>query len=291
MDLKTIYKPISYEVGQVEKEMKAQLEQICTDVTSSSCCQKFLVRVIHHIFNIPGKRLRPALVLLSARSANPHIQNMRPLIRLSVAVELIHTASLIHDDIIDESKTRRKQRTLNEKFDNKIAVLVGDILYSQFFSILANLPVDKSLHSKLLNIFCGITQKMCFGEIFEHKIKYSCGKASFNDYVRVIENKTACLMAASCQSGGLLSGADETTTNELKNYGLDLGVLYQIVDDYIDQDSILSGDIDLKAKAREVAEQAAGHLDALEETIYRKKLVELAEYVLEKSVDTPAVQV
>ena len=286
MELKEIFRPISEELSQVEGELKEQIKLI--GIKHSSENHKFVNRIISHLFNVPGKRLRPALVLLSAKAVNElQKSDIKQFVKLATAIELIHSASLIHDDVIDESKYRRHQLTLNKQFGNHIAVLVGDILYSQFFSVLTSIKTkNHKLYERLSQIFCDITKKMCFGEIFEYKIKKSRINPSFKEYLEVIENKTASLFSVSCQSGGMVNGADEKISTALANYGLYFGLSFQIVDDYMDGDSIFNSDISMIEKAKEYAERAKGEIKVLKERPIKKIFFNLCDYVTERVKET-----
>jgi octaprenyl-diphosphate synthase len=279
MELQEIYRPISNELYLVEEELGEQVKLIIMNQNLS--CKKYMKQIIRHIFNVPGKLLRPALVLLSAKAVNDLERgNTQEVIKLAAAVEFIHSASLIHDDIIDESVYRRHQLTLNKQFDNQIAVMVGDILYSQFFSILIGLRTENpKQRDRILNIFCETTKKMCFGEIEEHKIRKSGENPTLHEYLNVMENKTACLFATSCQTGSLINGADEEVSQALANYGLYLGLLFQIVDDFIDNDSIFSSDVSMIEKAEEYAMRAKSEIHLLKESGVKKTLLGIIDYV------------
>jgi geranylgeranyl pyrophosphate synthase len=256
MGLKDIYRPISKELALVEQEIQRQINLIADGQNLKN--KRFIERVLSYLFEVPGKLLRPALVLLSGRAVDDQSQpNIEELIKLATAVEFLHSASLIHDDIIDESEYRRHQLTLNKQFGNQIAVLVGDLFYSQFFSILINLnTASKAQHERLLRVFSSTTKRLCFGEIYEHKMRIDGEAASFGDYLEILENKTASLFSVSCMSGGLLYMAKEHVTSALANYGLYLGFAFQIVDDLLDNDSIFNSDTSIIKKAQEYAEMA-----------------------------------
>lgn len=283
MELKAIYQTVYEELQQLEKELKDQLIRINDFRNINPQDQKFIEKVTNHIFNIPGKRLRPLLVLLSGKAVNELLpKNYKPIIELATAVELLHSASLIHDDIIDESSYRRQQITLNKKFGNKIAVLVGDILYSQFFSILVNLPdIEYEVRGKLLQIFCNITRRMCFGEIQEEIVKECQYEPTLQLYTEILENKTASLMAVSCQSGAILAGGDEKHSRALGNYGLYLGLSYQIMDDYKDGDAVLKSNMGMIEKAKEYASSAKREIGFLKDSLFKEKLFELSDFVIE----------
>jgi Geranylgeranyl pyrophosphate synthase len=156
MNLKEIYQPISNELSQVEIELKNVVRNLGQGFSLANSKPKGLpYEIINHFFKVPGKRLRPALVLLSAKSVNCGLSTLdNGLIRLAAAVELIHNASLIHDDIIDNESFRRGQPSLNKQFGNQTAVLVGDMLYTHAFSLLFG-KVD----NRIINILLQCVEK------------------------------------------------------------------------------------------------------------------------------------
>lgn len=172
-----------------------------------------------------GKRLRPILTVLAASFyALPE----QMVVDMAVAAELIHLASLVHDDIIDNAPLRRGRRTINDVWGNQISVLTGDHLFASAFALLADLASPAVLR--------GMTQAirlMCEGEIEEILRAYQPDQTEA-DYFRCIEKKTAHLLAASCQSGALLADAPLDQLEALANYGLRLGCAFQIIDDILD---------------------------------------------------------
>ena len=283
MDLNLIYGPITEELALVEEELKRQLDLIT--LSQSPMHREFITSILGHLLKVPGKLLRPALVLLSGRAvSNIETGNNDQLIKLATAVEFVHTASLIHDDIIDGSNFRRHQVSLNKQFGNQIAVLVGDIFYAQFFSILVNLEIKNKVHrEKLLRVFCDTTKKLCFGEIYEHKIIKYGENPSLAEYLEVIENKTASLFSISCMGGGLLYGADEKVLTALEKYGLYLGLAFQIVDDQIDRDSIFDTEIDMIQKAKDYAGLAKDEIAIIPENPIKKRLLTIPDFVIERA--------
>ncbi|MCF6334267.1 MAG: polyprenyl synthetase family protein [Spirochaetales bacterium] len=164
------------------------------------------------------------------------------LVQLAAGIELLHTASLIHDDIIDEADIRRSQHSLNAEYGVKIAVLVGDILFAQFFSIVLNLSVDDwAMKTRLLSLFSNLTQAMCFGEVFQQKIFSLKRDADFSEYLTILEKKTALLMEASCRSGAMLCGGTESEIDTFSRFGLDFGYAFQLADDIADEDGVFHG--------------------------------------------------
>jgi geranylgeranyl pyrophosphate synthase len=283
MDLNSIYGPISKELSLVEEELKRQINIITS--SQSSVHQEFISPILGHLLKVPGKLLRPALVLLSGKAVNNlGTEKIDQLIKLATAVEFVHSASLIHDDIIDGSNTRRHQVSLNKQYGNQVAVLVGDIFYAQFFSILISLDIkNKDYREKLLRFFCDTTKRLCFGEIYEHKIIKNDENPTFEEYMEVIENKTASLFSISCMGGGLLYGADEEAVEALEKYGLFLGLAFQIVDDHIDRDSIFDTELDMIGKAKEYAGRAKNEIAVIPDTPVKKRLLTIPDFVIERS--------
>lgn len=178
-----------------------------------------------YIASAGGKRLRPILLLLAARLAG--YQGPRST-RLGCAVELLHTATLIHDDVVDQASLRRGRPSANAQWGNDASILVGDHLYSKSFSILVR-DNDRSVMETL----AWATVSMTEAEVFQLELKRN-GKATEQDYLRIITQKTASFISACCRIGGLLGQADAERVEALTRYGLDVGVAFQISDDALD---------------------------------------------------------
>ncbi len=267
MDLNKIYAPIKEELEKVEDRLRKNFP------TTNS----FLKKINEHLFQAKkqGKRIRPALVLFSSKiSSNSNagkLSNNPEVISLAVAIELIHTASLIHDDIIDNAIERHNQLTLHREYGSRTAILAGDILYAQAFNLLSEIGIPE-----IVQIMSEAVKRVCIGEIEETRKREallnsvsSTAKNAFRDvasekeYFSIIRNKTAVLMSACCEAGALLSWFTVPgSTNSLRpeasgqragqgqrsglgagngdeaanlgNYGLNFGLAYQIIDDYLD---------------------------------------------------------
>lgn len=193
-------------------------------------------RVLKYLLQTNGKMLRPRLVHLTA-SLHSHDEN--EVIDIAVAVELIHLASLIHDDIIDNSHTRRGRESLNSIWGNEVSVLTGDYLFATAF----NLINQHNLPSVMENITETI-QIMCSGEIKQLAMLYDYN-ISVEDYYDKTYRKTACLFASSCKIGALVAKLPHDKVSILEQYGLAIGYAYQIIDDILD----FSSDIELLGKA------------------------------------------
>jgi octaprenyl-diphosphate synthase len=171
-----------------------------------------------------GKRIRPMLLLLSAHALGYTGQGA---IRLGAVVEMVHTATLVHDDIIDGADTRRGRPSANTKWGNEKCVLAGDWLYMQAFKVALE---EKSL--RVLELLIGLTQQMVEGELLQIQ---KLGKAvSEAEYYDLIFRKTACLFAVSMRLGAVLAGSTEAQETSLADYGRAVGLAFQIVDDVLD---------------------------------------------------------
>ncbi|MEX2261977.1 MAG: polyprenyl synthetase family protein [Bryobacteraceae bacterium] len=172
-----------------------------------------------------GKRLRPSLLLLSAGLAGG---GGRSAVRLGAVVEIIHTATLVHDDVIDAAATRRGRASTNAQWGNQISVLAGDWLYMQAFQIALR---ERNFH--ILDLLIGLTQMMVEGELIQHE---RIGKVEVTeaDYMELVDRKTACLFSVCARLGAVVAGADTATEERLGDFGWNLGMAFQLVDDVLD---------------------------------------------------------
>ena len=174
-----------------------------------------------------GKRVRPALTILANYAVGGDGSRYNS-IRMATVMEFLHTATLVHDDIIDKADTRRKRPTVNALYGNETAVLMGDWLYmSAFETSLA----ERSL--PILDILTAVTRKMTEGELLQLTL---LGDAQITEaqYFDVLKRKTAYLFSASCEIGSILGGANEQQQTALRDYGLNLGTAFQLIDDQLD---------------------------------------------------------
>lgn len=182
-------------------------------------------QIADHIISAGGKRLRPMLTVLAGRACGvggaAHHQ-------LAAIIEFIHTSTLIHDDVVDESDLRRGRSTANALWGNAASVLVGDFLYSRSFQLMVELD-----SMAVMRVLADTTNRIAEGEVLQllHVRNPDTDEAA---YLRVIERKTAVLFAAATRLGALLAGADDATCEALHNYGLNLGYAFQIADDVLD---------------------------------------------------------
>ncbi|MBI1300753.1 MAG: polyprenyl synthetase family protein [Alphaproteobacteria bacterium] len=172
-----------------------------------------------------GKRIRPLLTLASTALFEGPIEKSYS---LAAAVEFIHTATLLHDDVVDESAERRGKKTANLVFGNQASVLVGDFLFSKSFQMMVE---AKSLD--VLRILSNASATIAQGEVLQLMTTNDI-KTTMDSYLEVIESKTAALFAASCEVGAVLSEQDEKTVAAMRAYGMTLGTAFQIIDDALD---------------------------------------------------------
>ena len=182
-------------------------------------------QVSEYIINSGGKRLRPALVLLSAGAMGYTGEQQY---ELAAVVEFIHTATLLHDDVVDESNLRRGRETANALFGNAASVLVGDFLYSRAFQMMVGVG-----QMRVMEVLSDATNIIAEGEVLQ---LMNCNNADISeaDYLRVIHYKTAKLFEAAVRLGGILGQADAVTEQALADYGMHLGTAFQLIDDVLD---------------------------------------------------------
>jgi len=215
MSTDIILEPLKDQMREVEERLNGDI----------SPTDKRLSDLVLHISRIKGKRFRPALLLLAGRCSGTLIPQH---IDLAVVVELIHTATLVHDDIIDEAVVRRHIETMNTKWGRKISILFGDYLFSRAYTILSALDSQMAtiIMSQTINI-------LCEGEMVQLLRCYDA-EVTESEYLSIIEKKTASLCAASCKLGAISSGANKKQTEALTNYGSKIGMAFQIIDDCLD---------------------------------------------------------
>ncbi len=229
-----------------------------------------------HLFDAGGKRIRPAIVLLVARAINHHESNgsseKKEITarhrRLAEITEMIHTASLVHDDVVDEADLRRNVPTVNSLFSNKVAVLAGDFLFAQSSWYLANLD-----NLEVVKLLSEVIRDFAEGEILQSISSFETD-VSLDAYLEKSYYKTASLVANSAKAASVLSGVSEDFANNFYEYGRNFGLAFQIVDDILDFNA--SADVLGKPVG---ADLASGNLTApviyaMEEKPYLKVLIE-----------------
>lgn len=215
MKIATALKYVNKDIQLVEKKIKSVTKAESSMIQSAS----------NHLLSAGGKRIRPIFVLLSSRFGS---ENQDKIIDVAVALELIHMASLVHDDVIDHAMVRRGKPTVNKQWDNGTAVYTGDYIFARTLELLKPFK-NHRLHSVLSNTI----HELCIGEIEQIRDKFKLDQNHFT-YFKRIKRKTALLIESSAQMGAIASGVDSEVENLLKDYGYNIGMSYQIMDDILD---------------------------------------------------------
>ena len=215
LQAQAFYRPIASQMVQVEQRLRDELRSR----------YKILEPVLQHGVMLGGKRLRPALVLLAGAASGPlH----RDHVTIAAVLEMVHTATLVHDDVLDKAQHRRHVPTVNALWDNSTSILLGDFLFSHSFFLAATLNSTAACQA-----IGRASRRVCEGELRQ---VLSAGDMLLDEatYLDLIEGKTAELTQVSCELGALFSGASEEQVRGLGEYGRCLGIAFQIADDYLD---------------------------------------------------------
>ncbi|MCW8860177.1 MAG: polyprenyl synthetase family protein [Deltaproteobacteria bacterium] len=209
-------------IALLKDEMQAVEQQFEKNLASDV---QLISQVGQYVLSSGGKRIRPMLLILCSRLCNyrgdKHIE-------LAGVVEFIHTATLLHDDVVDSASLRRGNRSANSVWGNQASVLVGDFLFAKSFSVMVG---SESL--KILKILSDTTTQLAEGEILQ--LINTCDlEVNESRYLQVVRDKTAILIAAACQVGGVLAGVDSDQEAALREFGLEIGTAFQLMDDALD---------------------------------------------------------
>lgn len=215
LPLATLYGPVAEDMILVEDLLESTKK---VEISA-------LKRMLDHALEARGKRLRPALVLLAGSFGDYTLNRLVP---LGAAIELLHTASLVHDDVVDGAASRRGRPTLNSLFDNAITVLLGDYLFANAAEMVTR---TGSIH--VTRLFALALMKMTSGELDQDAAAFDVGR-DIQHYLWRIGGKTAALFANATEGGASLAGCDEATVEALRSYGYSIGMAFQIVDDILD---------------------------------------------------------
>src|SRR5688572_12689518 len=208
----------------IAPQLAAVDRRFTQELSSDIACVNLLVK---HVSRFRGKMLRPMLVLLSGRAVNGG-ELTDAHVTIATVVEMVHMATLVHDDVLDEAELRRKGATINHLRGNEAAVLLGDYLISHSYHLCSSL--DSQLASRLI---AATTNRVCEGELLqvEHRNNVALDERT---YLEIITRKTASLCGTCCRLGAHFAGADEALVERLELYGLSLGTAFQIQDDILD---------------------------------------------------------
>ncbi|MBU8712157.1 polyprenyl synthetase family protein [Brevibacillus parabrevis] len=215
MNLVDIYFKMKKDVQYIEDELEKSIDTDVRELYQSST----------HLLKAGGKRIRPVFVLLGGKWGKYDVKVLK---HVAVPLELIHMASLVHDDVIDDADKRRGKDTVRMKWDNKVAMYAGDYIFARALAVASQLP-----NPKLHQILSRAIVEVCKGEI--EQVKYlNNWDQNFRTYLRRIKRKTALLIAISCQLGAVASGATEELVRKMYWYGYNVGMAFQITDDILD---------------------------------------------------------
>ncbi len=215
MKLKLMYSFLSSDLNVIEKELEETINAQAPLLRQASL----------HLLKAGGKRIRPVFVLLAGRFGDYDINVIK---NVAVTLELIHTASLVHDDVIDDAELRRGKQTIKAKWDNRIAMYTGDYIFARALELMTEIS-NPDAHKILSNTMV----ELCLGEIEQIKDKYRYDQ-NLRDYLRRIKRKTALLIAASCQLGAASTNVNEEIHKKLFQFGYFVGMSFQIIDDVLD---------------------------------------------------------
>lgn len=224
--LQTLYAPVATEMAQVEAIFRREMHHP----------HPYVDELVRYGCLLGGKRLRPALLLLTAKAAGRVTSEH---LTLATVVEMVHTATLVHDDVLDNAQMRRHLATVNARWDNEASVLLGDYLFTHAFHLAAT--IDSVLGCRIIG---QATNIVCEGELRQKGTRGQFD-LSEQEYLEVIEAKTAELTACSCRLGALFAGLPQEQVEELDLYGRELGIAFQIADDLLD----LAGEEDTTGKS------------------------------------------
>lgn len=188
-----------------------------------------LYNPMEYLISIGGKRVRPKLAIVTYNLFSDNIE--RSVIYPAIALEIFHGFTLIHDDIMDNASIRRNQPTVHKKWSNNIAILSGDVMCIKSYQYMAKAPVDKL--KSVMDLFSTTAAKVCEGQQYDMNFETS-PFITMEDYLNMIGLKTAVLIAASAKLGALIAGAPANIADALYKYGYELGMAFQIKDDYFD---------------------------------------------------------
>lgn len=211
----SLYADFRKDLEYIEKELELSVDSSSPAIRDASL----------HLLRAGGKRIRPVFVILASKFGNYTLENVA---KVAVSLELVHMASLVHDDVIDNSNMRRGMETVKAKWNNRIAMYAGDYIFSRALVSISEIEMQAA-HELLAHTMLEI----CQGEIIQIEHQREVNQ-TMRDYLRRIKRKTALLLSSSCELGALVSGADEQTVRRLRRYGYFAGMSFQITDDILD---------------------------------------------------------
>ncbi|MFM7620546.1 MAG: polyprenyl synthetase family protein [Alphaproteobacteria bacterium] len=215
-DLKEIFEKIAPDLQEVDQLI----------LNFSQGKSPLIKEISHHLIKSGGKRIRPVLLILSAKLCQ--LDNDSRVYNLACAVELIHSATLLHDDVVDVSEIRRGKKTASAIWDNKFSILVGDFLFATAFE-----QMVKSNNMQALQLLAKTSAIIADGEVMQLENSHDLG-INLDKYLEIIMAKTAILFSASTEIGAIISNSSDLKIKALRNFGKNLGMVFQIIDDILD---------------------------------------------------------
>lgn len=283
MKMKLLYTYLSSDLTLIEKELEETIQAESNLLRQASL----------HLLKAGGKRIRPVFVLLGGKFGNYDINVIK---NVAVSLELIHMASLVHDDVIDDAELRRGQPTIKAKWDNRIAMYTGDYIFARALELMTK--IENPLAHQILS---DTIVELSVGEIEQIKDKYNFDQ-NLRNYLLRIKRKTALLIAASCQLGAVVSGVPEKDHRKLYQFGYYVGMSFQITDDVLDftgtekelgkpaGGDLLQGNITLPVLYAMEDEQIRTKIKSVHENMDRQELDEILNMIqdsgaIEKSLN------
>ena len=187
-----------------------------------------LYQPIDYVMGLGGKRMRPILLLMAHQLFD---ENIEKAISPALGIEIFHNFTLLHDDIMDNAPIRRGKQTVHEKWNKNVAILSGDVMMIQTYQLM--LKVDSDIFKDVLDVFSKAATEVCEGQQWDMDFETQ-ENVQLVDYMKMIENKTAVLLAASLQIGGITANASKENQNNLYHFGLNMGIAFQLKDDLLD---------------------------------------------------------
>lgn len=213
----------------IHKEIQVKLKK--TNIKIDSYIKSdipVIPKLSKYFFNKRGKQLRPVLCLLSSKMINKEYSNLKSDISMAAALEFIHAATLLHDDVIDKGKTRRGQRSVNDIWNNKFSVLLGDFMFSKSFQLMTEGQSLKAMQS-----LANVSAKISEGEFLQMSNENNTS-LSINEYMQIISLKTAELFGAAMKIPAILTDKNNKMIEQLNLVGINFGMIFQIIDDHLD---------------------------------------------------------
>jgi len=213
----------------IHKEIQVKLKK--TNIKIDSYIKSnipVIPKLSKYFFNKRGKQLRPVLCLLSSKMINKEYSNLKSDISMAAALEFIHAATLLHDDVIDKGKTRRGQRSVNDIWNNKFSVLLGDFMFSKSFQLMTEGQSLKAMQS-----LANVSAKISEGEFLQMSNENNTS-LSINEYMQIISLKTAELFGAAMKIPAILTNKNNKIIEQLNLVGINFGMIFQIIDDHLD---------------------------------------------------------